>query len=62
MTMKRLDDGKVSLVDFLNSIKFAPHDSHQRVENTTPFAHLNPRTRGGSAQNGEDHQAIRSAN
>ena len=60
--MKRLDDGKVSLVDFLNSIKFAPHDSHQRVEKATPFAHLNPRTRGGSAQNSEDHQAIRSAN
>ncbi len=60
--MKRLDDGKVSLVDFLNSIKFAPHDSYQRVEKATPFAHLSPRTRSGSAQNGEDHQAVRSAN
>jgi hypothetical protein len=60
--MKRLDDGKVSLVEFLNSIKFAQHDTHQRVESATPFAHFNPRTRGETAQNREDDQAIRSAN
>jgi hypothetical protein len=60
--MKRLDDGKVSLVEFLNSIKFAPQDNGQREECGTHFAHFNPRARGGQTLNGEDSQLIRSAN
>jgi hypothetical protein len=60
--MKRLDDGRVSLVDFLNSIKFARPTGHQRAECETHFAHFNPRTRGGQALNGEESQLIRSAN
>jgi hypothetical protein len=62
MMMKRLDDGKVSLVEFLNSIKFAPTTTHESEERTTPFAHFNPRTRGGQALNVEERQLIRSAN
>ena len=60
--MKRLDDGKVSLVEFLNSIKFAPHNTGQRAECGTHFAPFNPRARGGQPLNGEDSQLIRSAN
>ena len=60
--MKRLDDGKVSLVEFLNSIKFAQHDTNQRSECSTHFAHFNPRARGGQSLNGEESQLIRSAN
>jgi hypothetical protein len=61
--MKRLDDGKVSLVEFLNSIKFAQQNvSNQRMECPTHFAHFNPRARGGRALSAEDSQLIRSAN
>ena len=61
--MKRLDDGKVSLVEFLNSIKFAQQNvSNQRMECPTHFAHLNQRARCDSAFNTEDSQLIRSAN
>ena len=62
-TMKRLDDGKISLVEFLNSIKFAQHNvSNRRVECVTHFAHFNPRARAGRAFNAEDSHLIRSAN
>ncbi len=60
--MKRLDDGKVSLVEFLNSIKFAHNDTNQRSKCATHFAHFNPRARGGQSLNGEESQLIRSAN
>ena len=60
--MKRLDDGKVSLVEFLNSIKFAQHGANQRVECSTHFAQINPRARSAQSLNGEDNQLIRSAN
>ena len=60
--MKRLDDGKVSLVEFLSSIKFAQHNSNQRAECDRHFAGFNPRARGGQALNSEDSQLIRSAN
>lgn len=61
--MKRLDDGKISLVEFLNSIKFAQHNlSNQRAECSTHFAHFNPRARAGRAFNAEDSHLIRSAN
>ena len=60
--MKRLDDGKVSLVEFLTSIKFAQTNTPESVERATPFAHFNPRTRGGQTLNAEERQLIRSAN
>jgi hypothetical protein len=61
--MKRLDDGKVSLVEFLSSIKFAHRkaDGHGN-QCPTHFAHLNERARGGSKTSAEDSQLIRSAN
>ena len=61
--MKRLDDGKVSLVEFLNSIKFAQQNvSNQRMECPTHFAHFNPRAGDRRALSAEDSQLIRSAN
>ncbi len=62
--MKRLDDGKTSFVEFLNSIKFAQHnDANQRAKCPTQhFAHFNPRARDKSALSTEDSQLIRSAN
>jgi hypothetical protein len=61
--MKRLDDGKVSLVEFLNSIKFAQqHESQQRDECPRHFAPFSPRVSGGRGLSAEDSQLIRSAN
>lgn len=63
LNMKRQDEGKVSFVEFLRSIKFAQHStSNQRAECPTHFAHLNQRARGASSFNTEDSQLIRSAN
>lgn len=61
--MKRLDDSKVSLVEFLSSIKFAQqNEDNQRVECPTHFAHFIPRARPGRLTSAEDSQLIRSAN
>lgn len=61
--MKRLDDGKVSLVEFLRSIKFAQHrQAKETAECPTHFADFTQRARGGSQRNSEDLQLIRSAN
>ena len=61
--MKRLDDGKVSLVDFMRSIKFDQGASAtQSYEVPTRLAHFNPRARSGQTQAAEDSQLIRSAN
>lgn len=61
--MKRLDDGKVSLVEFLSSIKFAQNKTgNQQSESPAQFAHFHPRTRTGNALNSEDSHLIRSAN
>ena len=61
--MKRLDDDKVSLVDFLRSIRFR----HQRAatnpdECNTHFAGFSPRTRTEQNNNTEESHLIRSAN
>ena len=62
-TMKRLDDGKVSLVEFLRSIKFAHNsESGETVECPRHFAHFNQRARSGAQLQAEDSQLIRSAN
>ena len=61
--MKRLDDGKVSLVEFLRSIKFAHENtSNRHAECATHFAPFNPQTRTGHPLNTEDSHLIRSAN
>jgi hypothetical protein len=61
--MKRIDDGKVSLVEFLSSIKFAqPNAAQSGAKYSHSFAHFNPQARPGGALNVEDSQLIRSAN
>lgn len=61
--MKRLDDGKVSWVEFLRSIKFATNNTANRqVECPTHFANFIPHARSGQNANAEDLQLIRSAN
>ena len=61
--MKRLDDDKVSLVEFLRSIKFAQQNSSGRhAECPTHFAYLHPRAHTGQQLNTEDSAVIRSAN
>ncbi len=61
--MKRIDDGKVSLVEFLASIRFARRDrANESVECSSRFAHFNPQARPGVAFSVEDSQLIRSAN
>lgn len=62
--MKRLDEGKVSLVEFLGSIKFGRQhgDSGRQGESQVQFARL--RQSAGAARNRRDEecQLIRSAN
>jgi hypothetical protein len=60
--MKRLDDGKVSLVDFMRSIKFRRHVSRRRGEVASHFAGLAPRARPANMQGAEDKLPVRSAN
>ncbi len=62
--MKRLDDGKVSLVEFLQSIKFAQQSQPLSTPNygSTRFAHFYPQARSASNATGEESQLIRSAN
>lgn len=61
--MKRLDDDKVSLVDFLRSIKF---NQCQRAQGgarvSGHFAELNPRARPAQPRSAEDALLVRSAN
>lgn len=61
--MKRLDEGKVSLVEFLRSIK-----ARKRIENRSPpecerhFATLNPHARVPGPDNTDDSSTVPSAN
>lgn len=63
--MKRRDEGKTSLVEFLRSIKFA-HGSNSanaaNLECPTHFAHFKQSARGNGESSTEDRQLIRSAN
>jgi hypothetical protein len=61
--MKRLDENKVSLVEFLRSIKFA-HSSGANSSAACPthFAHFKQHARAGLQLTAEDSQLIRSAN
>jgi hypothetical protein len=63
--MKKRDEGKVSLVEFLRSIKFAHENSSTQADHKdcpTHFAHFEQSARGGSESCAEDLQLIRSAN
>ena len=61
--MKRLDEGKVSLVQFMQSIRFLHRKSTNRTpECPTHFAHFNPQVGAGRNGNTEDQKLIRSAN
>ena len=60
--MKRIDEGKTSLVDFMRSIKFDHHSGEQRKEVSTHFAALDPHARPAQPQNAEDSLLVRSAN
>ena len=61
--MKRLDEGKVSLVEFLRSIKYGrrtPRSNHSADE--THFAGFNPQTRVDQQANSEELSLVRSDN
>ncbi len=66
--MKRLDDGKVSLVEFMRSIRFRQRGERKQAKRstecpTTHFAHLDPQARPGQKnQNAEEQTLVRSAN
>ncbi|MFV0279061.1 MAG: hypothetical protein ACK5HY_18040 [Parahaliea sp.] len=61
--MKRRDEGKTSLVDFLRSIKFS-HESDARHsrDSSGHFADFQQRARTKRQYSTEDAQLIRSAN
>lgn len=61
--MKRMDDRKVSLVEFLRSIKFSrPHKNDAKSEVSTHFAPLVPKARPAQPYCAEDASLVRSAN
>ncbi|RLA45236.1 MAG: hypothetical protein DRR04_11130 [Gammaproteobacteria bacterium] len=61
--MKRLDEDKTSLVEFLRSIKFAQQScANPSIECPTHFAHFEQHARAGRQLTAEDSQLIRSAN
>ena len=61
--MKRIDDGKVSLVEFLSSIKFARQSSANfDIESGSRFARFDQRVPVARQFGTEDSYLIRSAN
>ena len=64
--MKRRDEGKTSLVDFLRSIKFARDNrlSHhgEGDEEVGHFADFNPQAGVSKRSSAEDAKLVRSAN
>ena len=62
--MKRLDEGKASLVDFLRSIKFARDKrlKHHDEEEVGHFADFNPQAGAPKHSKVEDSKLVRSAN
>lgn len=66
--MKRLDEGKASLVDFLRSIKFARdnklkyRDLKHHDEEVGHFADFNPQAGAPKHSSTEDSELVRSAN
>jgi hypothetical protein len=61
--MKRLDEGRVSLAEFLRSIKFTPRSESTRSEyRGARFAHFYPRFRTATQASSEELHLVRSAN
>jgi hypothetical protein len=61
--MKRMDEDKASLVDFLRSIKFARNNkSKHRDEEVGHFADFNPQAGAPKHSSAEDSKLVRSAN
>tara|TARA_R110002110_G_scaffold415561_2_gene650969 strand:+ start:204557 stop:204742 length:186 start_codon:yes stop_codon:yes gene_type:complete len=61
--MKKSEERKVSLVEFLGSLKFnRGSDSADHTECSTHFAAFNPRAPRAKASSSEDYQLVRSAN
>ncbi len=61
--MKRIDDGKVSLVEFLSSIKFArQHSVNFDAHSGNRFARFDQRVPVGRQFGAEDSYLVRSAN
>ena len=60
--MKRRDEHKTTLVDFMRSIKFSHKHGDTATECPTHFATFNQRARGSQGATGEEHQLIRSDN
>lgn len=61
--MKRRDEGKTSLVEFLRSIKFTEQKpEHQSDEVSNHFAHLNSHVRPADTAAPEDNNLVRSGN
>ena len=61
--MKRLDEGKASLVEVMRSIKFRHHKSdNPSREVSSRFAHLNPQAPSSRHANPEDAKLVRSGN
>ncbi len=61
--MKRRDEGKTSLVDFLRSIKFSHESGARNADDcSTHFADFDQRARTRRQYSNEDAELIRSAN
>lgn len=61
--MKRLDEGKASLVDFLRSIKFTRETRDKKSKHCGEhFAGFNPQTPTPIHSSAEDSKLVRSAN
>ena len=63
--MKRRDEGRTSLVEFLRSIKFSTRSKKSRApepESNTRFAELHPHARQPQGTTAEDESLIRSGN
>jgi len=61
--MKRLDDNKVSLVDFLRSIKYARRPaSATHTDQPEHFAELRPQARTRGKRTREERSLVRSNN
>jgi hypothetical protein len=63
LEMKRLDHGKVSLVEFMRSLRSMQRKKAARsTECPTHFAHFNPQTRDNQDLSPEEQKLVRSAN
>lgn len=61
--MKRLDDGKISFVEFMRSIRFNQRKQASRsTECQTHFADFDQQARPARSYNAEDRTLVRSAN